>query len=84
MKVLKDNVLVELDPQEEITSGGIVLPEKAQDTAFSGMVVACGCDASQIKVGDHVFMGKYAGISMTFNEKPCLLLKEADILAVLE
>ena len=84
MRVLKTNVLVMMDKAEEITEGGIIIPDKAQDTAWSGEVIAVGSEVKEIKVSDHVFIGKYAGVSMVHNDKPCVLLREEDILAVIE
>ena len=84
MKPLSDRVLVQLDPKEEVTPGGIVLPDTAQDSAHSGTVLEIGYAVAEIKEGNRVFVGRYAGVSLNHNGHDCLLLKEEDILAFVD
>ena len=81
MQPLNDRVLVKLDKVPEKTPGGIYLPDQAKEIAFEGEVIAAGKEVKEIKVGDRVFIGKYAGVELKVDDEPHLMLKEEDILA---
>ena len=90
---LHDRVLVERGEQEEKTAGGILLPDSAQDKPARGRVVSVGNGkllddgtrgALQVKVGDRVLFSSYAGESLKVNDEELLLMREDDILAVIE
>jgi chaperonin GroES len=94
IKPLADRVVVKPLEQEEITAGGIVLPETAKEKPQKGEVVAVGPGsrddagkhvAMEVSVKDMVLFAKYAGteIKMDGGEK-VLILRESDILAVIE
>jgi chaperonin GroES len=90
---LGDRVVVEREESEERTAGGIVLPDSAQDKPSRGKVVAIGDgrlldDGSrskfQVKVGDKVLFTSYAPEAIKLNDEELLLMREEDILAVIE
>jgi len=93
LQPLGDRVVVERDESEEVTSGGIVLRDSAKDKPARGVVVSIGDGkllddgtrgALQVKVGDRVIFSSYAGESFKVNEDELLLMREDDILAVIE
>jgi len=93
LKPLGSRVVIEPIEQEEITSGGIVLPETAKEKPQKGTVLATGPgerddDGKRIqmdvKVGDTVLYAKYAGTEIKVEGKKLLILKESDILAIVE
>jgi chaperonin GroES len=93
LKPLGDRVVVEPVEQEEITAGGIVLPETAKEKPQQGNVVAAGPGARDedgkhiemdVKVGDKVLYAKYAGTEFKMDGKKLLILRESDLLAVIE
>ncbi len=88
-----DRVLVAPDKAEERTASGIVLPEGAQEKPQQGKVLAVGPgernDAGertplQVKVGDKVIYGKYAGTNIKIDGQEYVLLRESELLAKLE
>lgn len=94
IKPLRDHVVIEPLKQEEISKGGIVLPDTAsKERPEQGKVVAVGIGktldngqklAPQVKVGDKVLFTKYGPNEVKVDEKEYLVCKEEDILAVLE
>lgn len=93
LQPLGDRVVVERDESEETTAGGIVLPDAAKDVPARGTVVALGTgrvldDGSrgefQVKVGDRVLFNKYGPESIKVGEEEYLLMREDEILAVME
>lgn len=93
LQPLGDRVVVERDESEEVTSGGIVLPDSAKDKPSRGTVVSVGTgrlldDGSrgefQVKKGDRVLFSSYAPETIKFGEDELLLMREEDILAVIE
>ena len=93
LRPLADRVVVERDESEERTSGGIVLPDTAREKINRGKVVATGEGTLndegkrvplQVKPGDHVLFGKYGGDEFELGDDEYLLIRESDILAVLE
>ena len=91
MKPLADRVVVE--PMEgETMKGGIIIPDTAKEKPQQGKVVAAGPGrvgdsgeriAPEVKKGDVVLYGKYAGTEVTVQGKDYLILRESDILAIL-
>jgi len=90
---LGDRVLIEREESEERTAGGIVLPDTAKDKPQRGKVVAVGDgrlleDGSrsqfQVKVGDRVLFSSYAGEEFRVDDRELLLMREDDILAIIE
>ncbi len=93
LKPLDDRVVVKQGEAEERTAGGIVLPDTAKEKPQRGSVVAVGpgklLDSGQrgalsVKVGDEVFYAKYAGSDVEVNGEKYVILRESDVLAVIE
>ena len=93
LQPLGDRVVVEREESEEKTAGGILLPDTAKDKPARGKVVSVGDgrvldDGSrsklQVKVGDRVIFTSYAGETFKVGEDELLLMREDDILAVIE
>jgi len=91
IKPLGNRLVIEPLEQEEITSGGIVLPETAKEKPQQGMVLAAGPgdrdeDGKRIpmdvSVGDKVLFAKYAGTELKMDGKKLLILRETDILGI--
>ena len=93
LKPLADRLVVEPVEQEEVTSGGIILPETAKEKPQQGKVIAAGPGrtdedgkrvAMEVKVGDRVLYAKYSGTEIKLDSKKVLILRESDILAIVE
>jgi chaperonin GroES len=95
MKVrpLHDRVLIERIEAESKTAGGIIIPETAKEKPAEGVVVAVGKGnlnekgdrvALDVKKGDHVLFAKWGGTEVKVNGKELIILKESDILAVVD
>ena len=86
IKPLGDRVLLKVSEGEQKTSGGIYIPQTAQEKTQEGVVVAIGDDkdAIKVKVKDRVMYDKYAGTSIKVNGEEQLIVKASDILAVIE
>jgi chaperonin GroES len=86
VKPLADRVMVKLEKNEAKTAGGIIIPETAQEKTQTGVVVAVGTDKDVItvKVGDKVMYDKYAGAQVKIDQDEHLIVKMADIIAIIE
>ena len=93
IKPLGNRVVVEPEEQEEMTSGGIVLPETAKEKPQQGKVLAAGPgerddDGKRIpldvKEGDIVLFAKYSGTEIKLDGKKVLILRESDLLAIVD
>jgi len=93
LKPLGDRVVIEPLEQEEVTASGIVLPETAKEKPQKGKILAVGPGARDedgkriamdVKAGDTVLFAKYAGTEIKVENKKLLILKETDILAIVE
>ncbi len=93
LKPLGGRVIVEPIEQEEMTAGGIILPETAKEKPQEGKILAAGPGerdedgeriAMEVKVGDKVLYAKYSGTEVKMDGKKLLILRESDILAVVE
>ena len=93
LKPLGGRVIVEPIEQEEMTAGGIILPETAKEKPQEGKILAAGPGerdedgkriAMEVKVGDKVLYAKYSGTEVKVDGKKLLILRESDILAVVE
>ncbi len=93
LRPLSDRVVVQRDEAEETTAGGIVLPDTAKEKVNRGRVVAVGpgklTDEGQrvepsVQPGDHVLINKYGGDEFEFDDVKYVILRESDILAVIE
>ena len=85
---LHDRVIVKAAPAEEKTAGGIIIPDTAKEKPQRGTVVAAGPgkkdEPMTVKAGDTVLYGKYSGTEIKLEGKKVLILRESDILAVIE
>jgi len=93
LKPLGGRVIVEPIEQEDITAGGIILPETAKEKPQEGKILASGPGERdedgkriemEVKVGDKVLYAKYSGTEVKVDGKKLLILRESDILAVVE
>ncbi|MCA9174155.1 MAG: co-chaperone GroES [Planctomycetales bacterium] len=93
LQPLNERVVVERAASEDVTAGGIVLPDSAKDKPARGTVLAVGPGRMlddgtrselQVKVGDSVLFSSYAGEQFEVDDQELLLMREDDILAVLE
>ena len=86
VKPLADRVMVKLEKNESKTAGGIIIPDTAQEKTQTGIVVEVGDDKEVIKVsaGQKVMYDKYAGTQIKIDGVEHLVLKMADIIAVIE
>ena len=92
LKPLGDRVVVKPIEQEEMTAGGIVLPETAKEKPQRGSIVAAGPGRIEdgkrveldVKEGDTVLFAKYAGTEIKIEGEKVLILPESDILAIIE
>ena len=93
LKPLGDRIVVEPIEQEEVTAGGIVLPETAKEKPQQGKVLAAGPGARDddgdriamdVKVGDKVLYAKYSGAEFKMDGKKLLILRESDLLAIID
>ena len=93
VKPLDDRVLVKQSKAEETTAGGIVLPDTAKEKPQRGKVVAAGPGkllesgdrgSMSVKKGDQIFYGKYAGTEIKIDGEEFVILKESDVLAIIE
>jgi chaperonin GroES len=93
LKPLGGRVVVEPMEQEEMTAGGIVLPETAKEKPQKGTVIAVGPGdrddkgkhiPMDVNVGDKVLFAKYSGTEIKLDGKKLLILRETDLLAIVE
>ena len=93
LKPLGGRVIVEPIEQEEMTAGGIILPETAKEKPQEGKILAAGPGERdedgeripmEVSVGDKVLYAKYSGTEVKMDGKKLLILRESDILAVVE
>lgn len=86
IKPLADRVLIEPAEAESKTASGIIIPDTAKEKPQRGKVVAVGSgkkdEPMTVKVGDHVLYGKYSGTEIQVEGKDYLIMKEADIYAI--
>ena len=91
IRPLQDRVLVKRQKQQEVSSGGILIPTTAQEKPSEGEVLAVGpgkalADGTsrelEVKAGDVVMFGKYSGTEITVDDETYVLMREDDILAI--
>ena len=87
IKPLSDRVLIEPNPAQEKTAGGLYVPETAKEKPLAGKVVAVGPGTAEIKmevkVGDTVLYGKYAGTEVQHDGTDYIIMQQKDILAII-
>ena len=89
---LHDRIIVKPAPAEDVTKGGIIIPDTAKEKPLQGEIIAVGkgrTDDSgklipmQLKPGDKVLYGKYAGTEVTIESEEYLMMKETDVFAII-
>lgn len=87
IKPLADRVLIEPKAAETKTAGGLIIPDTAKEKPQEGVVIAVGPgkvdEPMEVKVGDVVLYGKYAGTEINYDGVKYLIMKQSDILATL-
>ncbi len=93
VKPLQDRVLIKRVEEETKTKGGIIIPDTAKEKPQEGLVVAVGSGkvtdkgnrvTPEVKKGDRILFGKYSGTEIKVDGEEHLILREDDILAILE
>ncbi|MBF9029258.1 co-chaperone GroES [Rhodobacterales bacterium HKCCE3408] len=92
-KPLHDRVLVRRVESDEKTKGGLIIPDSAKEKPSEGEVIACGEGARKdsgeliemgVKPGDRILFGKWSGTEVTIDGEELLIMKESDILGIIE
>ncbi|MFI3239877.1 MAG: co-chaperone GroES [Bacteroidales bacterium] len=88
IKPLSDRVLIEQSAAEQVTIGGIIIPDSAKEKPLQGKVIATGNGTKDeemiVKVGDTVLYGKYSGTELEFEGEKYLMMRQSDIMAIIE
>jgi chaperonin GroES len=88
MRPINDRVLVKPAEAEQLTKGGIIIPDTAKEKPQRGTIVAVGPGKEDknmtVKIDDTVLYGKYAGQEVSYNGEDFLIMKEDDILLILD
>ncbi|WP_028325105.1 co-chaperone GroES [Desulfatirhabdium butyrativorans] len=93
LKPLQDRILVQRVEEETTTKGGIIIPDTAKEKPAEGKVIAVGNGkladdgkriAMEVKAGDRILFGKYAGTEVKVDGQEYLILREDDVLGVIE
>jgi chaperonin GroES len=93
VKPLHDRVIVKRVEEEEKTKGGIIIPDTAKEKPVEGLILAVGDGkvaddgkkiALEVKAGDKVLFGKYAGTEIQIDGEEHLIMREDDIIAIVE
>jgi len=92
LKPLADRILVKAAPAEEKTASGIIIPDTAKEKPMQGEIIAVGKGRTtddgkliplELKVGDKVLYGKYSGTEVTIDGEEYLIMREADVYAII-
>jgi chaperonin GroES len=93
IKPLYDRILVKREKAEEVTSGGIIIPDTSKEKPSKGTVLAIGEGNRNekgelipliVKVGDKILFSRYGGTEFKYNDEEFLIMKETDILAIIK
>ncbi|RMD82027.1 MAG: co-chaperone GroES [Candidatus Dadabacteria bacterium] len=93
IRPLQDRIIVKRMKEEETTAGGIIIPDTAKEKPQEGKVVAVGkgkvgedgkVQKLEVKKGDRVLFGKYAGTEVTIDGTEYLIMREDDVLGIIE
>ena len=92
IRPLNDRIIVQRVKEEEKTAAGIIIPDTAKEKPQEGRVVAVGPGnwnadgnrmAPEVKKGDHILFGKYAGTEIKIDGEPHIVMREDDILGII-
>jgi chaperonin GroES len=83
-KPLKDRVFVKYTEEGEKTPGGLYIPDSAKEKPQKGVVEAVGSEVKEIKVGSTILFDKYSGSKVNIDNNEYLIIKEEDILGIVE
>jgi chaperonin GroES len=83
-KPLKDRVFVSYSEEGEKTAGGIYIPDSAKEKPQKGKIEAVGSEVKEVKVGNTVLFDKYSGSKVNMDGTDYLIVKEEDILGIVE
>lgn len=88
IKPLGDRVLIQPTAAEEVTASGIYIPDAAKEKPLKGTVIAVGNGTKEeemiLKVGDTVLFGKYAGTELQYEGEKYLMMRQSDVLGIIE
>jgi chaperonin GroES len=93
LRPLQDRILVQRVKEEEKTKGGIIIPDTAKEKPVEGRVIAAGIGklsekgdriALEVKEGDRILFGKYSGNEIKIEGKEYLIIREDEVLCVIE
>ncbi|MCV6587364.1 MAG: co-chaperone GroES [Marinibacterium sp.] len=93
LKPLHDRVLVRRTESDEKTAGGLIIPDSAKEKPAEGIVVAVGAGAKDddgdriamdVQAGDTILFGKWSGTEVTVDGEELLMMKESDIMGIIE
>lgn len=83
-KPLKDRVFVSYSAELEKTASGLYIPDAAKEKPQKGEIKAIGDEVKNVKIGDVILFDKYSGSKITIDGQEYLILKEEDILGIIE
>ena len=93
IRPLHDRILVKREEEKEVKKGGIIIPDTAKEKPQEGKVIAAGNGKVgdngkkiplDVKAGDKILFGKYSGSEVKIDDKEYLIMREEDVLAILE
>jgi chaperonin GroES len=93
IRPLHDRVLVRRMEEEEVTPGGIIIPDTAKEKPMEGEILAAGSGAKDengktvpldVKKGDRILFGKWSGTEVTVDGEELIIMRESDIMGVME
>jgi chaperonin GroES len=93
LRPLHDRILVKRIEEEEVRRGGIIIPDTAKEKPQEGKVIAVGSGkvsedgkkiALEVKAGDRILFGKYSGSEVKIDDQEYLILREEDVLGILD
>jgi chaperonin GroES len=93
IRPLHDRILVKRQEEKETKKGGIIIPDSAKEKPQEGKVIAVGNGkvtdegkkiSLDVKTGDRILFGKYSGSEVTLDDEEYLIMKEEDVLAIIE
>jgi chaperonin GroES len=93
IRPMHDRIVVERLEEQEVKRGGIIIPDTAKEKPQEGKVLAVGAGkvtdegkrvALDVKVGDRILFGKYSGSDVKIDDKEYLIMREEDVLAILD